>query len=264
MKVAAIGDNCVDVYPDIGRYYATGNAVDFAVNMSKFGVRTSLISTRGNDKYGDEIFQALQSWNVDVSHLRVTAGNTAISYMTLVGRERTYGDYIEGVMEDIQFSDDDIAFAARHDLVHSAFWGHAEKHLPELKKQGAKISFDYATELGDPLVQETIPCVDFAFFSYEKRDRFIEEYLQDIVDRGAMLATATFGVNGSLVYDGERFHEYGVFPAEVVNTVGAGDSYIAGFLFEILRGGTVAHAQRTGAKTAAKVVGVFEPWTEET
>ena len=38
MKVAAIGDNCIDLYEKLNKYYATGNAVDFAVNMKKLGI----------------------------------------------------------------------------------------------------------------------------------------------------------------------------------------------------------------------------------
>ena len=29
MRVAAVGDNCVDVYYTLNRFYPTGNAVDF-------------------------------------------------------------------------------------------------------------------------------------------------------------------------------------------------------------------------------------------
>ena len=38
MKVAALGDNCVDIYPRLGRYYCTGNVVDFAVHMQRLGI----------------------------------------------------------------------------------------------------------------------------------------------------------------------------------------------------------------------------------
>jgi len=50
MKVAAIGDNCIDLYEKLDRFYATGNAVDFAVNMQKLGIDTAVISTTGNDE----------------------------------------------------------------------------------------------------------------------------------------------------------------------------------------------------------------------
>ena len=44
------------------------------------------------------------------------------------------------------------------------------------------------------------------------------------------MAVATFGSEGSLAYDGEQFYQFGIFPATVENTVGAGDAFIAGFM----------------------------------
>jgi fructoselysine 6-kinase len=46
----------------------------------------------------------------------------------------------------------------------------------------------------------------------------------------------------------------------VENTVGAGDAYIAGFMAAILRGQSLDEALRSGARVAAEVVEVFEPW----
>jgi fructoselysine 6-kinase len=48
----------------------------------------------------------------------------------------------------------------------------------------------------------------------------------------------------------------------VENTVGAGDSFIAGFMYEILKGSNIEKALETGARTAAKVVETFEPWVK--
>ena len=77
------------------------------------------------------------------------------------------------------------------------------------------------------------------------------------------IAVATFGEEGSLAFDGEKFYQYGIVKAEVVNTVGAGDSFIAGFLWGILNGLDIEACLKKGAETAASVVAVFEPWAKE-
>ena len=46
-------------------------------------------------------------------------------------------------------------------------------------------------------------------------------------------------------------------------TVGAGDSFIAGFLYSLLSGDDVLKCLRSGAKVASSVVQVFEPWVME-
>ncbi|NLV70172.1 MAG: carbohydrate kinase, partial [Clostridiales bacterium] len=52
MRIACIGDNCIDEYRRLGRRYPTGNVVDTAVNLIKLGTPASVISTTGDDDYG--------------------------------------------------------------------------------------------------------------------------------------------------------------------------------------------------------------------
>ena len=161
------------------------------------------------------------------------------------------------------FDEEDIEFAAEHDLVHTALWGKAENTLPKIAAKGIPIAFDYADRLDHPLVEETLPYVTYGFYSYhEGRDAKIEEFLKDKVSRGMKIAVVTFGEDGSLAWDGERFYVGGIEKAEVVNTVGAGDSFIAGFLYGILNGKSIDECLKKGAEVAASVVQVFEPWVE--
>jgi len=267
MRMAMIGDNCIDLYVSIdgkivNRSYPTGNAVDTGVNLQKLGIETSLISTTGNDENGKWMIEALAKEGLNLSHLKVGQGQTAITYMDLNGNDRVHGDYIEGVLENIVFDEEDIRFAIEHDLVHTALWGKAEGVLPRIHESGTLVSFDYADRLEDPLVESTLPYVDYGFYSYHKeRDSFIEEFLKDKVDRGMKVAVATFGDKGSLAYDGTEFTQCGVCSVEtVVNTVGAGDSFISGFLCGIARGLSIYECMKLGAKVAAEVIQVFEPW----
>ena len=262
MKVAAIGDNCIDLYEKLDRFYATGNAVDFAVNMQKLGIDTAVISTTGNDEYGTLMRKTLEEQGIDLSHFQVAEGKTAISYMDLKGLDRIYLDYVEGVMEHVVFTKEDIDFAASCDLVHSAFWGNAHMHLKEIHDKGAKICFDYATEYQDPMVEQTIAYVDYPFFSFEERTAETDRFLKDMVEKGARVAVGTFGDKGSVAYDGKTYYECGIQEAELVNTIGAGDSYMAGFMNGILKGWDIPKCQEQGAKVAAGVVSVFGPWVD--
>lgn len=181
------------------RFYATGNAVDFAVNMKKLGIDTAVISTTGNDEYGEIMVKTLKEQGIDLSHFKVTEGKTAVSYMDLVGLDRTYLDYVEGVMENVEFTKEDIDFAASCNLVHSAFWGNAHMHLKEIHDKGAKICFDYATEYKDPMVENTIAYVDYPFFSFEKRTEETDDFLRSMVEKGAKVAAGVVSVFGPWV-----------------------------------------------------------------
>lgn len=261
MRVAVIGDNCIDVYERINEKYPTGNVVDTGVNLCKLGAEVSIISTTGNDSFGKWMIETLGNEGLDISHLKVADGPTAITYMDMDGNERIHGDYFEGVLSSMKFDFSDLEFAIGHGHVHTALWGKAESVLPFLKANGCKISFDYADRLDHPLVEVTLPYVDIGFYSYHKgRDTEIEAFLKDKVTRGMKISVATFGDQGSLAFDGAHFYEGGIYPADVVNTVGAGDSFIAGFLYATYSGASIMEALDLGASIASKVVSVFKPW----
>ena len=262
MRAACIGDNCIDCYRNFNRMYPTGNAVDTAVNMRKLGVPTSIISTTGSDEYGSWMIESLRKEGLDTSHLKVAEGATAITYMDLVGLDRVHGEYEEGVLADMVFDEEDVRFACEHDIVHTALWGNADSVLQRIHDSGTLVSFDYADRLDHPLVASTIGSVDYGFYSYHKgKDDFIRRFLEDKVARGLKVATATFGEDGSMSFDGERFYEGRVYPAErLTNTVGAGDSFIAGFLVGVLKGDDIEGCLDRGACISSQVVSVFEPW----
>ena len=260
-RVAALGDSCADVYPRLGVRYPTGNAVDVAVHLRRLGVPVALISAAGDDEAGREMREALEGEGLDLSRFRTLPGATAVTRMDLDGTDRVHGEYDEGVLADLVFSEEDVAFAASFDLVHTAFWGRADSCLEALRRGGARVSFDYATKREDPLVVRTLPSVDYAFFSHAPgRDEDIEAFLRETVARGPRIAVATFGAGGSLAFDGEGFRSFGIFETRAVNTVGAGDAFIAGFLATLLRGGDVTACLEEGARIAAGVVGIFRPW----
>ena len=271
-KAAGIGDNCIDDYTHIGRRYPTGNVVDTGVNMQKLGIPVSIISTTGSDENGKWMIEALTKEGLDLSHFKVAEGKTAITYMTLDENDRVHGEYEEGVLENIVFDEEDIRFAAEHDLVFTAFWGKAEHVMGKIHDLGAITAFDYATS-NDPrlpdMLEITRGAIDYGFFSYKgigsKSDPEPRAFLKRMVkEYGMKVAVATFGEEGSLAYDGKVFYEGGIVQQpNVVNTVGAGDSFIAGFLAGVLKGRDISGCLRDGARVASKVVGVFEPWVME-
>jgi len=53
---------------------------------------------------------------------------------------------------------------------------------------------------------------------------------------GFRLTAATLGEEGVLAWDGERFHYAAAYCVKVVDTIGAGDTFHAGFIFGLLQG----------------------------
>ena len=86
------------------------------------------------------------------------------------------------------------------------------------------------------------------------------EHIKKIHSYGPKIVTATLGENGSISYDGEKYYRCGIVQADVVNTVGAGDSYIAGFTYGIINGWDIQKCQQKGAEISAAVISKFEPY----
>ena len=70
---------------------------------------------------------------------------------------------------------------------------------------------------------------------------------------GLRLVILTRGADGSEVITADEVIPQGVGDVEVVDTVGAGDSFTAAFVVAYLRGDSLAEAQRLASETASYV-----------
>ena len=67
------------------------------------------------------------------------------------------------------------------------------------------------------------------------------------------------GENGSVAYDGKEFVVSGIVEADVVDTLGAGDSYIAGFLNKALEGEPLKGVWRQERRRQLSQSAILEP-----
>ena len=104
IRLAAVGDNCIDLYDQTGDAYPGGNPVNVAVYTVRLGGSASYTGVVGDDKYGGLMRQAVAAKGVDVSHLHTEPGSTALSHVTVVNGARVFGDDEEGVMENFRLT----------------------------------------------------------------------------------------------------------------------------------------------------------------
>ncbi|WHY00700.1 fructoselysine 6-kinase [Neobacillus sp. DY30] len=260
MRIATVGDNCMDVYQTSGKAYPGGNPVNVAVYLTELGADSSYIGWVGSDSYGELMQKDISKKGVDISHLSKKDGKTAVTYVELVNNDRCFGEYDEGVMADFTLTPAELDFIQKHQLVHAGVWGHVERYYSLFKKRGLQTSFDFSNQLDHILVKTLPQYVDYSFFSYTQDDSFIRQFLKDVKNNGSRITIATLGENGSLAYDGEQFYKCGVVAVDVVDTMGAGDSFISGFIYGKLKGLPTAKCLDLGAETAAKTIQYFGAW----
>ena len=262
-RAIAVGFSCMDVYEKIGKYYPTVNGVDWGVHLQRMGIPVSVLSVTGDDEYGKIMREMLEKEQIDISHLHQLKGNTCQMKMDLVnGVDRLHLEEVEGVMGEFALTEEDKEYIKTFDYMHTDLFGNILKDLPELHASGIKVVMDFSTFSDDSEFndEENYKYVDYAFLSYEQEDDYIIEHIKKIQSFGPKIVTATLGENGSSSYDGERYYRHGIVPVEVVNTVGAGDSYIAGFAYGIMNGLDIPQCQELGAKLSSQIITKFEPY----
>lgn len=261
MKIACIGDNCIDYYDETEQAFPGGNPVNAAVYLRRLGQDASYIGAAGDDAYGRLLLRELRGKGVDVSRVRVCPGHTAVSHVTMRNGDRIFGAYDEGVMASFRPNAEEIAFACAHDLVVTALWGHAEDALAEIRSRGVPTAFDAADRPFDPAAQTALPHASVFFFSDDaSTEDALREMLKTLHAGGPEVVVATRGAKGSLAFDGRTYCRQGVVPCEVVDTMGAGDSYIAGFLAAWFSGDALQDCMRAGAENAAVTIGYRGAW----
>ncbi len=265
MRLATIGSNCIDFYSNYenGKAFPGGGPVNMAVYATQIGEKASYVGIVGSDQYGKLMISEISKKGVDISHVHSVEGKTAVTQVQLINGERVFGDYDEGVLKNYFLSDDDINFICdNHDIVICDLWGKVEGYFETLKKRGIKTAFDCATRPGDKECSVAIPFTDYLFFSSDDGDTdTLREYMKYLYLQGPKLVISMLGEKGSLCFDGDTFYKFGIIECDdFVDSMGAGDSYIAGFLSGIVKNLPIKECMRIGASTASDTLKYFGAW----
>jgi fructoselysine 6-kinase len=247
VKIASVGDNCIDIY--IGNKsasYAGGNAVNVAVAVQRSGINCSYIGMVGRDEYGIKIKEALRAENVDVSHVYDLAGPTAWTKIKLKDDDRIPVSEDIGIQRNFDLSDADYQFIKTHDFTHysgftnwpSAYGGGIQnyysmvkRHLEQFAKDGILLSIDYSDQEMTRLLEICKNKVEIGFFSRSSAtDLEIKDEAKKLLSYGFKLVVLTRGKKGSCVYDGRDFCFQEIIPVVLVDPLGAGDGFIGSFI----------------------------------
>lgn len=262
MKIVTAGDNCIDYYINENKVYPGGNPVNVAVYSKRYVNDVTYIGYVGEDEYAHIIINSLREKGIDVSRVRQVSGNTAVTKVRSENGERVFLSYDGGVNASFKLEEDDISFCLGCDAFVTGFWGMCDSYLARLHRGGILTVFDFATKLDNPLVESIAKHVDYAFFSWtEDLDKAkIKAYLESVVKMGAGCAVMTLGNKGSLAFDGIDYYYENIIDCPVVDTMGAGDSYIAGFICGILSGKRIQASMLQGTQSSTITIQYRGAW----
>lgn len=262
MKMIAVGDNVVDCYLDQQKYYPGGNCVNVAVNAKKNGAENAAyIGIFGTDDKAEHIKYALDEELVDYKFSRTAEGLSGQPQVSLTEE----GDrvFIGGPKNTVQHKlklqlvPEELDYISEFDLCHVSCYSSMESELPKLSKV-INVSFDFSNRLEIDYVKSIAPYINYAFFSAaDLNDQQINEFIEQVKELDFEVFALTRGSQPALfVCNGERF-EQKLNPIQVVDTMGAGDSLIGGFLVNYVNGENPETSIEKATKSAEATCGVY-------
>jgi sugar/nucleoside kinase (ribokinase family) len=262
--------------PSLGKSVG-GAEANVAIGLARLGLRAGYVSRVGDDPFGDEILRTLRGEGVDVSHVqRSTTRPTGLMVKELRSPHDVRVHYYRQGSAVTELAGVGAAPAARHVHVTGitlALGAGPAAAVAELlaaaRAMGAGVSLDpnirlklWSLDDAVAALREVLPQVDDLLLSEDEALALagageLTEALLWLVDRGIARVVVRRGAAGAVGAGsggGERVEVAAEAAGPVVDTVGAGDAFTAGYLFERLCGATFAAAMATGTWAAGHVV----------
>ena len=268
--------NGINRFPEIGNEILAdsldvtlgSSSAIFASNLSSLGSRVSFLGKIGKDEFAITVLKSLQSKGVDTSN--IIQSDTLKTGATLVlnfDQDRAMVTY-PGAMEDLRLKDisfENIA-TARHLHFSSIFLQPGIRNDVPLLFKKAK-SFGLTTSIDpqwDPAekwevdLPELLPHVDILLpnrseFLALTSTKTIEAGISEIMQFAPKLTVVVKdGANGAYGWNGtELIHQPALLNDEVVDCIGAGDSFNAGFIHKFTQGASLKECLEYGTITGA-------------
>jgi fructokinase len=260
--IAVVGEALVDLVPtgDEQTYAAVpgGSPANVAVGLARLGVRAQLLARIADDPFGRLVRRHLARNEVDLSHCVRAAERTSLAIVTRGehGGGDEYDFRIDGTA-DWQWTDDELAKALDADLLalHAGSLGvtvepggPAVRRLLRRAAERSTVSYDPNCRpllMGAPssvagIVRECMATADIVKASADDvgwlhPDRTPEDVAAEWLALGPAVVVVTLGPDGALATSRRTgLVRCAGVPVDVVDTVGAGDSFSSALLSGLL------------------------------
>ena len=290
--VVTFGDTCVDlmvrggdVVPHFGQVEQLvgdytlemgGSCCIFACQAARLGLRVGILGRVGDDGFGRLVLRRLEECGVDTHPMIVDPTlKTGLGIALCQGNDRAILTYMGSLCavgpEDVS---DAFLSSARH-LHHGSFFLHTRlrPHVPTILRRARALGLTTSLDTNwDPderwnsTLREALSLVDLCMPNEQEALHISGQ--PDLASaaawfraRGVPILTVKRGEQGAQAYAGEERYDCRVEPAdEGGDSVGAGDSFDAGFLAGWLRGMPIARcleiACQCGRSVASAIGGV--------
>lgn len=250
-KIACYGEILWDVFPDKKRL--GGAPLNVALRLHSFGAAVTMISAVGKDALGKEALSEMEAAALDTSFIQKVAKPTGQVTVTLDTKgSASYAIEANAAWDEIQATEAGLAAVKEADaLVIGSLAFRGSINLQAIEAFIEKSSFTvFDLNLRAPhydleIVVGLMEAADMIKLNDEEMELVViamgiegETLADELKQLSAMTETpticVTMGSEGAILYHKGGVHEQIGFPAKVVDTVGAGDSFLATLIYGLL------------------------------
>ena len=219
----------------------------FACGAARLGLKVAFVSVVGDDLFGKFVFNSLKGHGVDVSAVKVDSDlETGLSVILSRGEDRAILTHL-GSINAVKASQvtDDLLMRSRH--LHLASYFLQTDLQPDVpgifqkaRSHGLTISLDtnWDPDLRWNQVRDILPLVDV--FLPNRNEALaitgrssLDSAMAALAENVSVVAVK-LGREGAIAREGTEVVSAGVPQVNVVDTIGAGDSFDAGFVYGYL------------------------------
>lgn len=258
-KTVCFGEVLWDIFPGEQRRIG-GAPFNVAYHLFKMGLDVDMISSVGDDELGHELLHTIKNWKISTDHIQITGEHPTSTVIASVDENNdAHYDIVENVAWDfIEMTQENQKVLNTADaLVFGTLAARNEKSKNTLFQLLEISSYNvFDINLREPyydirIINELLHKTQLAKFNKAELRMvldFLKKEYQDEKDSirflqdkfGIREIIVSKGSKGALYAHEDNFYLYPTIPVEVKDTVGSGDSFLAGFLSKRLRKETSA------------------------
>ncbi len=251
-----------------------GGALNEAVILKRLGADVQLVSKVGEDEAGEQLLGFLESEGISCeSIIKDPTSPTSVNVVLVDEKgERFFLTDPKGANRKMDLGDVVPLLKTETDIVSFGAMfvsplldiSALTRMFKEIKSHsGRLLAVDMTKPKNGETVRDLRPCLRYVDFIFpnEEESRMLTGK-EDIYENALIFAEAGVkcpvikrGSKGCIIYDNGRFMEIPAYPVKnAKDTTGAGDSFVAGFLYGISKGFSLEECARFGNVTASCVV----------
>jgi sugar/nucleoside kinase (ribokinase family) len=238
-----------------------GNGANTSYTLGMLGVPVRLLGMAGRDAFGEQALSILRSGAVDLSFTgRSQAPNSAsICPVNAEGNRlflHSVGSSVEVFPEPIEFTPELLDGMSHFHMANlfalPQMRLRAWESIARARQAGLTTSLDTGWDARGRWLKDIAPCLPYADLLFLNQDeaRMLSgaadpnQAARRMRELGAHDVVIKLGADGCAVYTAEGAARYPGFEVEAVDTTGAGDCFVGGFLAALSEGGAYKDAAR--------------------